>query len=234
VWINLGSADALRRQVTFSVFDADRTDPAKADQKGSIEVTRILGDHMAEARITSDDVRNPILTGDRIYSQVWHRGKQLRFALTGVMDLNDDGTNDIQLARDLVELNGGVVDAYLDDDGKVVGEMTVNTRYLVLGKFPEEGHRAAMQRGFQQMSEDAKTNGVEIITLDKFLNQVGYAPTDRVVELDESARSADFPADTGAASRTSDPRGNPNLFRPRSPTPNPQLLRPRMPADTTY
>ena len=39
---------------------------------------------MAEARITKDDPTNPILTGDNIYSQVWHRGKKLHFALTGV------------------------------------------------------------------------------------------------------------------------------------------------------
>ena len=55
VWINLGAADALRRQITFSVFDADAQDPAKTEPKGSLEVTRILGDHMAEARVTNDD-----------------------------------------------------------------------------------------------------------------------------------------------------------------------------------
>ena len=229
-WINLGSADSLRRQVTFSVFDADRHDPARSDQKGTIEVTRILGDHLAEARITGSDARNPILTGDSIYSQVWNRGKKLRFGLTGILDLNGDGRNDVQLARDLVELNGGVVDSYLDENGEVVGEMSVNTRYLVLGDFPDDGHLAKLQRGYQQMSEDAKTNGVEVITLDKFLNQVGYSPTDRVVQLGEGAHSSDFPADSGAGSRTVDPRGNPNLFRPRSPGANPELLRPSTPA----
>ena len=86
VWINLGSLDSLRRQVTFSVYDADQHDAEKATKKGSIEVTRILGEHMAEARITEDDPTNPILTGDQIYSQVWHRGKKLHFALTGLID----------------------------------------------------------------------------------------------------------------------------------------------------
>ena len=84
VWINLGTADSLRRQVTFSVFDADLHDAAKSKKKGSIEVTRLLSDHMAEARITKDDPKNPILTGDNIYSQIWHRGKKLHFALTGL------------------------------------------------------------------------------------------------------------------------------------------------------
>ena len=50
VWINLGTGDSLRRQVTFSVFDSDLHDASKSKKKGSIEVTRVLGDHMAEAQ----------------------------------------------------------------------------------------------------------------------------------------------------------------------------------------
>src|SRR3972149_195328 len=74
-WINLGTGDSLRRQITFGVYEANRRDPAGSERKGSIEVTRILGEHLAEARSTEDDPRNPILTGDQIYSNVWHRGK---------------------------------------------------------------------------------------------------------------------------------------------------------------
>lgn len=218
VWINLGAADALRRQITFSVFDADAQDPAKTEPKGSIEVTRILGDHMAEARVTSDDPRNPILTGDQIYSQVWHRGKKLRFALAGILDLDGDGKSDMELARNLVELNGGVVDAYLADDGKVVGAITVNTRYIVLGDFPKEANQAAMQEGFNRMSEDAKVNGVEVITLDKFLNQIGYAPDDRIVNLGAGARASDFPAEAEAGAGARNPTRSQPQFRPRSPS----------------
>ena len=97
VWINLGTGDSLRRQVTFSVFDSDLHDASKSKKKGSIEVTRVLGDHMAEARITSDDPTNPILTGDKIYSQIWHRGKKLHFALTGLVDFDGDGKSDLEL-----------------------------------------------------------------------------------------------------------------------------------------
>jgi hypothetical protein len=215
VWINLGAADALRRQITFSVFDADAQDPAKTKPKGSLEVTRILGDHMAEARVTDDSASNPILTGDQIFSQVWHRGKRLRFALMGIVDINGDGRNDMKLARDLIELNGGAVDAYVADDGKVVGEITVNTRYLVRGDHPEGATEALLQEAWTKLSTDAQTNGVEIITLDKFLNQIGYAPDDRVVQLGAGARTSDFPArpETGPDAA----RGEPSQFRPRSP-----------------
>ncbi|HEX5472117.1 MAG TPA: hypothetical protein VFW73_09530, partial [Lacipirellulaceae bacterium] len=174
VVINLGTADSLRRQVTFSVYDADQHDAAKAAKKGSIEVTQILGEHMAEARITKDNPTNPILTGDNIYSQVWHRGKALHFALTGVIDVDGDGQSDLQLARDLIQLNGGIVDAYLGDDGKVHGEITANTRYLVLGDVPDSALKSALQQGYHEMSKTASTLGVQTITLPQFIDQMGY------------------------------------------------------------
>jgi hypothetical protein len=148
---------------------------------------------MAEAKITEDDATNPILTGDQIYSQVWHRGKQLHFALTGFIDFDDDGKSDMQLARELIEMNGGVVDAYLDDDGKIQGDITANTRYLVLGEIPESAVYAKLQTGWNSMSQLASQLGVESITLPQFLAQMGYRPQDRMVQLGSGATARDFP-----------------------------------------
>jgi hypothetical protein len=216
VWINLGSADSLRRQVTFSVFDADQHDAAKAERKGSIEVTRVLDAHMAEARITQDDPTNPILTGDNIYSQVWHRGKQLHFALTGVIDVDGDGQSDLQLARDLITMNGGVVDAYLKEDGKVEGEITANTRYLVLGDVPDSALQGAMQEAYHAMSKKAAERGVQTITLPQFIDQMGYKPQDRTVQLGTGAKAQDFPPrpEKGAGPATSPPSHRARLPRP--------------------
>jgi hypothetical protein len=213
VWINLGTGDSLRRQVTFSVYDADQHDAAKATKKGSIEVTRLLGEHMAEAKITEDDATNPILTGDQIYSQVWHRGKQLHFALTGFVDFDDDGRSDMQLARELIEMNGGVVDAYLDENGKVQGDITANTRYLVLGDIPESAIQVKLQTGWNSMSQLASQLGVESITLPQFLAQMGYRPQDRMVQLGSGATARDFPAQPeGEGPPVTQPR-----FRARTP-----------------
>ena len=193
VWINLGTADSLRRQVTFSVFDSDVHDAAKSKKKGSIEVTRLLGEHMAEARITMDDPKNPILTGDNIYSQIWHRGKKLHFALTGVIDFDGDGESDMQLARELIELNGGIVDAYLDDDGKVQGEISANTRYLISGEASDKASKVGLQQGANAMYKTASSLGVETITIAEFLAQMGYKPQDRTVHLGPEASARDFP-----------------------------------------
>jgi hypothetical protein len=214
VWINLGSADSLRRQVTFSVFDADQHDAEKATKKGSIEVSRVLGEHMAEARITQDEPTNPILPGDMIYSQVWHRGKKLRFALAGIIDIDNDGVSDMDLARQLIELNGGIVDAYVKEDATVEGTITANTKYLVLGEFPNSPTEVALQKPWEDLHVEARDLGVETISLTEFLNQMGYRPQDRTVQLGAGASARDFPArpESGATRN-----GAATRFRPRTP-----------------
>lgn len=204
-WIDLGEADSLRRQVTFSVFDSALSDAAKAEKKGSLEVTRLLGDHIAEVKITSDDPRNPILPGDRIYSQVWQRGKALRFGLTGLIDIDGDGISDLQRAKDLIALNGAMVDVSLEEDGTVDGEMTVNTRYLVLGDSPDQPSKAVYRDGYQQMSREANNLGVDTITLAEFLNRMGYKPAEETVRF------------SGGSSTASAAGGAPRNFRFRTP-----------------
>ena len=205
-WIDLGEADSLRRQVTFSVFDSALSDAAKAEKKGSVEVTRLLGDHIAEAKITSDDPRNPILPGDRIYSQVWQRGKALRFGLTGFIDIDGDGVSDLQRVKDLIAMNGATLDVSLEEDGTVDGEMTVDTRYLVLGDSPDQPSKAVFRDGYQNMSREAGTLGVELISLADFLNRIGYKPAEETVRFSG-----------GASSSSSDAGGAPRSFRFRTP-----------------
>ncbi|TWT76000.1 hypothetical protein Pla123a_27860 [Posidoniimonas polymericola] len=191
VWINLGEADSLRPQVTFSVYEQDLADAGRSDKKGSIEVVRLLDDHLAEARITGDDIREPIMPGDHIYSPVWHEGKQIHYALTGDIDLDSDGANDMDTAKDLIRMNGGVVDMVLESNGEVTGEMSVETRYLVIGDFPRSGaaNAAAKRKGYADMEKEAATYGVETITLQEFLNQMGYKPLDSTTDLKGGTKS---------------------------------------------
>ncbi len=207
VWLNLGERDSMRRQLTFSVLAQDSGDAGAAEVKGSIEVVRVLGENMAEARITDDDPRDPILPGDMIYSQVWDPGVVQHFALAGVMDLNGDGRSDLELAKNIITQNGGAVDAFVDEEGKVVGAITVNTTQLVLGDQPDDPSYTEVRAGWQTLSEQADQYGVPTVQLSRFLRQMGYTPEDRTLTLGPGARSSDF--------RATDPlRGK---FRPRSP-----------------
>jgi archaellum component FlaC len=66
VWINLGRADALQPQAQFTVYGAQSTNAATAVEKGLVVVTRIEGEHLAQARILNDRVADPIVAGDKI------------------------------------------------------------------------------------------------------------------------------------------------------------------------
>ena len=221
VWINLGDADQLRPQVTFSVYSGDESDALKADTKGSIEVTKILSPHLSEARITNDVPTRPLMEGDKIYSQVWNRGRQVGFALAGIIDLDGDGRNDIDELKSVIALNNGKVDAEPGKEGTVEGQMTVDTRYLILGKFPEttvtgeDGQRKA----WEQMTAAADRLGIETITLDEFLTLMGWKPDRRTVDLGNTARPDDFPALKRKEYKPMRSNVGTGNFRPRKPQP---------------
>ena len=108
----------------------------KDAKKGTIEVTQILGDHLAEARIIDDSLIDPLVPGDKIYTPLWDPGHPERFAIAGKIDIDGDGRDDHERLKNLILLSGGVVDADLQPDGKQTGTMTVDTRDLIIGPAP--------------------------------------------------------------------------------------------------
>lgn len=176
VWINVGQADGLQRQVTFSVVGSG--DEVGGDQKtkGRIEVTEILGPHFAQARILEDELFDPIVQDDKIFTPLWQPGRSESFAFVGKFDLDGDGTDDREMLRDLVRMSGGRIDAEVSLDGKQTGELTMNTRYLVEGSPPDD---KAVEGAFSKMHDEATRLGVRVLTLAKFLDHVGWkAPND--------------------------------------------------------
>ena len=136
VWLDVGRADGLRRQTSFVVVAPEDGNPIESEPKGRIEVIKLTGAHQAEARIVEDDLSNPIMPGDNVFSVVWDAGRPEHFALAGVMDIDGDGEGDSGRIRDLIALSGGIVDAEVTDDGTRSGQMSINTKYLVLGRTP--------------------------------------------------------------------------------------------------
>jgi hypothetical protein len=197
VWVNLGSADGLRPQVTFSVVANNIADAEAAEQKGTIEVTRILDDHMAEATITSDDPKNPLMPGDRIYSQVWDRGRQVSFGIAGVIDLDKDRKSDLEQLKSIISTNNGKVVAAPDETGKLPegAELQVDTRYLVLGEYPTGTLAAdqALRDSWETLSAQAEELGVETIALEEFVKLMGWRLDNRSIAMGAGSRAADFP-----------------------------------------
>ena len=198
VQLDLGRADGLQRQVSFSVFDVDENNLAKAKKKGSIEVTRVLDDHRAEARITDDDFANPVVPGDVVYSPIWQPGNSMRFALAGFMDIDGDGASDRNLVKNIIEMNGGTVDAEVSRDKGRSGELSIRTRFLVLGEKPRITENAAAGASdaeiieYSRIIEEAKQLGVQQMPVERLLSDLGYRGSAKTVALGKNAREQDF------------------------------------------
>jgi hypothetical protein len=195
VWINLGSADGLRQQTLFSVFPQDELNPLESSRKGKIQVTRVVDRHVAEARILEDHLSNPLLPGDQIFSPTYEAGRPEHFALAGVIDVDGDGRSDLQQVRDLIATNGGIIDEEVDDSGKRTGEMSINTKYLVVGEEPKltgAGDKETKIKGYSDIIGEAKVLGVKTIRVKEFLDYMGHKVQDRTVNLGRKANPADF------------------------------------------
>jgi hypothetical protein len=217
VYLDLGSADGLRPQVTFAVAEAGLEDAAAAEQKGSIEVTKIIGPHMAEARITSDTATNPIIPGDRVFSQVWDRGRQVGIGIAGFIDLDKDRTSDLEKLKSIIAASGGVVDAAPDQTGKQQGSLKVGTRYLILGEYPNDARMGELKTSWNDLTQEAESLGIETISLDEFLSVMGWQVESRSIVLGAGARAEDFPAEPAGDYQPRRPGKAGGAFKPRLP-----------------
>jgi len=211
VWVNLGFADGLNRQITFSVYDRDDNTRTADKIKGEIEIIRIRDAHLSEAKIVGSSVSNPILPDDLLFTPAWTPGSPQRFAFTGVLDINHDGKSteaEHNLIRNLIAINNGVIDAEMLPDGKVTGDMSINTRYLVDGDAGPEGSTSErIMTARTDMTNAAAELGVKKIPLDQFLTLMGYRRSARSIPLGTAANADDFKAK---------PPGGGSRFRPRS------------------
>jgi hypothetical protein len=187
-YINLGSGDHVKPQLTFSIHGVGLDGRPVSQSKGTLEVVNVIGDHLSQARITSvkDPNRDPILQGDILYNPSWNPQIQKHVALAGVIDLAGDGRNNIQEFMRNLERQNIIVDAWLDPkDNTVKGKgITVRTDYLIIGQsgaYMETGARASdierskgMEKAIGQMKDQAAKNGVPIMDLYKYLEMIGY------------------------------------------------------------
>jgi hypothetical protein len=100
------------------------------------------------------------------------------------MDIDGDGQSDRNMIRNIITMNGGVIDAEVKDDGTSTGAVSVNTRYLVLGDKPtDKAAGTSVLTEYGKIRTAAQTYGVEVISLQKLLAQMGWKAEERTVEL---------------------------------------------------
>ncbi len=188
VWISLGEADFLKTRMTFSVYARDNPGVGRGaeDIKGKIEVTRIMGPHMAEARVIDEDLYRPIVSEDLIYTPIWSPGLIEKISVIGAIDLDHDGKSDREQFHQMMAVAGCVIDNEVDDNGERLpkdGKITVQTRFLVKGDIPElpdvvgDDEKIKIKKinvHLTEMQKEARSNGVRIIKMNDFLAYIGY------------------------------------------------------------
>lgn len=191
-WINIGSADFVRPQLTFSVSAPNTAGiSGRRDRKGAVEVTRVLEEHLSQVKIVdvTNATQDPILVGDQIFNPAWDPSRQIRVAITGHIDFNGDGFDDTsELVRNLQKI-GMIVDSWLDlKEIKIEGPgITGITEYLILGDSPQsdaglggltidnrEERKGKIREKMEEMVSSAKAKGVEIVQWRRFLSRIGY------------------------------------------------------------
>lgn len=212
VYIDAGSADNLRLQQTFSVFDKETSSVLQSKPKGRIEVTQILGEHLAACRILEDQLPNIMLPGDVIFTPAWKRGRPVHFAIAGFIDITGDNQDDIELLKSLISLNGGVIDDVV----------SVQTRYLIEGTAPDAAGGGAAtdaeKADFTAKVSAANEIGVDRLSVDKFLSLMGWRADVKSVTLGRGMAkkigATEEPSEETASAAEKDAAP---AFRPRTP-----------------
>lgn len=214
LYINLGSLDGLRPRINFRVFDQKESNLAGGDMKANIEVTRVLNGKLAECKIVKDSAIDPIMPRDQIYSPSWQPGRFLRFALAGEFDIDEDQKDDRSRVRNIISSNGGLIDAEVDINGRVVGKLGLDTRYMVVGNPPRDKNKPEAIEGYESIVSEARQLGIERISIDRLLSMMNWkgsaSPT--VVTSGAGAKRG-----IDAANPTTPKAGAPAAFRERRP-----------------
>jgi len=206
VYINLGSADYVQPQLTFSVLPAGSTGKAAAgrERKAAIEVVEVQGPHLSKAKVIDSVnlVRDPLMRGDLLFNPVWSSSQRLHVAIAGIIDLNGDGIDDTPDLVKALARQGVEVDAFLDLRSRsVVGPgITEKTTYLILGESPvppqviDETNPlvAATQDVLGKIADlknKARDLGVEPVQYRRFLALIGYRLPKQLQPADYSQSS---------------------------------------------
>jgi len=223
-FINLGSADRVKPQLTFSIFRSGGGLSDGRERKGAVEVVRVLGDHFSMARITEvqDAGREPILPGDVVYNPSWNPNARTRVAIAGLIDLSGDGRDNTAEFIRALEKQGIVVDEYLDlKDLAFKGPgLSLQTNYLIMGESPQitslglrEGDTRTdrLQEILKKMGEkntEALKLGITVVPARRFMSLIGLQMPNNPRPPDYNARPTSVLAPGAAKAPAAEDKGD--------------------------
>lgn len=168
--ISIGSSKNVRNQLTFDIYPANATSNT-ASPKGSVRVVQTSATQ-SQCVATEYDSRNPIMQGDKIFTKDWKPGDHNRYALCGILDVNNDKRNDLGNVLTYIQQNGDRYDAYLNGVN-TYGKLTYETQYCVVGTRPDESKSPAEAKAYDAFVKEAKSLNIPFITLQDLLARVG-------------------------------------------------------------
>jgi len=200
VHINLGSADALVVGVQFGVVDVNELNVEEAELKSQIQVTKILGEHSAQARVLGNpSYKNPLVRGDKLYSPFWAPGRKVRIALAGDIDITGDGRSNTEQLKSMIELAGAEVAATISATGVMEGKLDSSVRFLVVGEQPDSSaspdadvNRARAMAEIARLKAQATELGITTIPAWKLLEYLKGINDSITTPLGANARGSDF------------------------------------------
>jgi len=190
VELNLGSADFVKKGLTFSVFGDGAYKPS-AERKASVEVVEVSGAHRCRARVTeiNNAARRPIVKGDLLYNPCWIPGLRDHVAVAGIIDLSGDGQDHTAEFVKALESEGVIVDAWLDlKDLALKGAlkgMDYKTSFLIVGDDPNLDaeligkidprldKKLSIRQVMRDLREDAVFKGVFVVSARRYLALAG-------------------------------------------------------------
>ena len=206
VTINLGSADELTPGVTFGVIDGDETRLQDAKIKATIQVTKLLGDHRAEARVVAfPEIRYPIIPGDQIYSPFWSPGRRVKIALMDNIDIDDDSRPDTTEISSMIRAAGAEVAAILRTDGTREGTFDSSVRFLVIGEaeqLDDQAGNASEIAAVGKAKAEATENGVTVIPAWKLQAYLKTIDDSLTTPLGSAVRGRDFAPEKSLAPKS--------------------------------
>lgn len=202
VWIDLGSEDRLRPKISFSVYPQKQIDLGKnkKDIKAKIEVTKIINNHLAEARVIQEDFDRPIQEGDLVDSPIFTPGQIEFFSFIGTFDFDRDGQSDREILHDVLANAGAEIELEVSDQGNRIpekGVMTQKSKFLVIGEIPIPNAKFPVRAAevlkiideSNALRKEALKKGIRVVTLKDFLNYIGYIRKPQIIEINGVKRA---------------------------------------------
>ena len=218
VRLNIGQDQGLRLLTKFAVFPENALERGEIVPKGAVEVIRFVGKNESDARIIDDEetlrtvVRSidkegaaakvlaaeqfdPIASGDLVYTPLWKRGERPAYALDYFLDVENDGSDDLDLVINIIEANDGVVSAWIDKNGELRGTVGPETTYLIVSNTPldealdaaevSDETKEAVRAAHAELIEKAQVNGLRQMKLNEFVRRSHFRQSTDVARFAE-------------------------------------------------